>query len=137
MKYRFIDHTADIAFEIYGKDLAELLVNATLAFYDSFVDCNKIEYSNEVGVRVEGEDEEILLYRWLNELLYIFDTQFFAAKDVVVEVRENSSLKAFGRLKGGVFKPEMVKVEPKAITMHKFRVERRDDGYKAFVVVDI
>lgn len=137
MKYRFIDHTADIAFEIYGKDLAELLVNATLAFYDSFVDCSRVEYGEEVRLNVEGEDEEILLYRWLNELLYLFDTRFFAAKDVVVEVRENSSFKAFGRLRGGVFKPEMVKVEPKAITMHKFRVEKGEGGYKAFVVVDI
>jgi len=136
MKYRFIDHTADIAFEIYGKDLAELLLNATLAFYDSFVDVERIDYDKEVEVEVEGEDEEILLYRWLNELLYLFDTQFFAAKDVVVDTTQNSSFKASGRLKGGIFKPEMVKVEPKAITMHKFRIEK-NDGYKAFVVIDI
>ncbi len=31
----------------------------------------------------------------------------------------------------------MVKVEPKAITLHKFRVEKTDKGYVAFVVVDI
>ncbi|WP_290597812.1 MULTISPECIES: archease [unclassified Archaeoglobus] len=137
MKYRFIDHTADIAFEVYGSSLAELLKNAGLAFYDSFVDLSKIDGYKEVKIEVEGEDEEILLYRWLNELLYLFDTQFFAAKDVEVEVRGNDVKKAAGKLKGGKFTPENVKVEPKAITMHKFRVEKTPEGLKAFVVVDI
>ncbi len=137
MKYRFVDHTADIAFEVYGSSLEELLENATLAFYDSFVDLNRIDTSKDVKIEVEGEDEEILLYRWLNELLYLFDTQFFAAKDVKVKVEENNVKKATGKLKGGKFTPENVKVEPKAITMHKFRVEKTPEGLKAFVVVDI
>ncbi|AAB89747.1 MULTISPECIES: archease [Archaeoglobus] len=137
MKYRFIDHTADIAFEVYGSNLRELFENAALAFYDAFVDTSGIGIEREVGVECEGEDVEITLYRWLNELLYLFDTEFFAAKDVEVEVEEGDGVKASGKLRGGRFSAEMVKVEPKAITLHKFRVEKTDKGYVAFVVVDI
>jgi SHS2 domain-containing protein len=134
MKYRFIDHTADIAFEVYGKSIEELFTNAALAFYDAFVDTSRINPEKEFKVEVEGDDVEITLYRWLNELLYLFDTEFFAAKVVELEASETE---VSGRLKGGRFTPEMVKVEPKAITLHKFRVERGDGGYTAFVVVDI
>lgn len=137
MRYRYIDHTADIAFEIYGDNLLKLLENATYAFYNAFVDLSKIGENKTQKIEIEGEDEEIVLYRWLNELLYLFDTQFFAAKSVEVEIMENGQIRVTGILKGGKFTPETVKVEPKAITMHKFRVERNDGELKAFVVVDI
>ena len=137
MKYRFIDHTADIAFEVYGSNLTELIENAAYAFYDAFVDISKINDSHEKRIEVEGYDAEMLLYRWLNELLYLFDTEFFAAKSVKADVKENEEFFAYGTLKGGKFTSELVKVEPKAITMHKFKVERGDDTWKAFIVVDI
>ncbi len=134
MKYRFIDHTADVAFEVFGKDVAELIENASYAFYDAFVDVSRIDSSVEKVLEVEAESVDSLLYRWLNELLFLFDTEFFAAKHVEVSINQT---KCTGRLVGGRFTPELVKVEPKAITLHKFKVEKVDEGYRAFVVVDI
>ncbi len=134
MKYRFVDHTADIAFEVYGKDLSELIENASYAFYEAFVYVEKISSDVNREIEVEAESEDMLLYSWLNELLYLFDTEFFAAKEISVKVNGYS---AKGKLIGGRFTPELVKVEPKAITLHKFKVEKVDGGYKAFVVVDI
>ncbi len=101
MKYKFIDHTADIAFEVYGSDLKELFENAALAFYDAFVDTSRIALERDVEVECEGEDVEITLYRWLNELLYLFDTEFFAAKNVEVEVEEGEVVRALGKLREG------------------------------------
>lgn len=134
MKYRFVDHTADVAFEVYGRDLAELLENAAYAFYDAFVYTERIEKSKRRVVEVEAEDDDLLLYRWLNELLFLFETDFFAGKEVKVEI-ENS--KAKGIVLGGKFTREDVKVEPKAITMHKFGIRKEGDRLVAFIVVDI
>ncbi|MEM0350658.1 MAG: archease, partial [Archaeoglobaceae archaeon] len=130
MKYRFIDHTADIAFEVYGKDLKELLVNAALAFYEAFVKVEKIKGEDKKFVEVEAEDEDLLLYKWLNELLFLFETQFFAGKEVRVEL---DGLKAKGEIIGGKFSRDAVKVEPKAITMHKFGIRKEKDGLAAFI----
>ena len=134
MKYRFVDHTADIAFEIFGESLAELLENATYAFYEAFVELRNLSALEERRISVEADDFESLLYKWLNELLYLFDTQFFAAKHVKVLVK---GTKAEGTLSGGKYSPEDVKVEPKAITLHKFRVEKENKKFRAFVVIDI
>ena len=86
MKYRFVNHTADIAFEVYGNDINELIENATLAFYDAFVDLSKLGSSIEKKLEVGAESIDYLLFNWLNELLYLFETEFFAGKDVEVKV---------------------------------------------------
>ncbi len=137
MKFRFIDHTADIAFEVYGSSLKELIENATLAFYEAFVDLSKLKVDREKELEVEADSPDYLLFNWLNELLFMFETEFFAGKDVEVEVKENGNFKAVGRIRGGRISPEIVKTEPKAITFHKFRVERKDGTWTAFVIVDI
>lgn len=136
MKYRFIDHTADIAFEVFGSSLAELIENATLAFYDAFTFLEQLENGREEELEVQSDSPDYLLFKWLNELLFLFDTKFFAAKEVHVEVDEEKLI-AKGVMKGGTISPEIVKTEPKAITFHKFKVEKREDGWYAFVIVDI
>jgi len=136
MKYRFVNHTADIAFEVYGNEIDELIKNATLAFYDAFVDLSKLGTNIEKQLEVKAESVDYLLFNWLNELLYLFETEFFAGKDVEVEVLEDNGFKAKGVIRGDKVYPEIVKTEPKAITFHKFRVEKKDK-WTAFVIIDI
>lgn len=134
MKYKFIDHTADIAFEVYGNNLKELFENATMAFYDAFVQIDRIADDKTVEVKVEAESVDNLLFKWLNELLYLFDTEFFAGKSCEINLSQN---RAEGKIAGGRIKPEIIKLEPKAITLHNFKVEERNGKWYAFVVVDI
>ncbi len=132
--YRFIDHTADIAFEVEAESLDGLIEEASKAFYEAFAYTDRLEVTEEVEVEVEADSEDYLLYRWLNELLYLFDTKHFAGKEIAVQV---DGLKARGVIRGGQLRDELVRCEPKAITLHKFTVERKDGGWRAFVVVDI
>lgn len=138
MKYRFVDHTADIAFEVFGLDLAGLLENATLAFSEAFTYPKKLGTDKKVKIEIKTDGPDYLLNKWLNELLYFFDTEFLGVKEVDVEVDiEERMYSATGVLTGGNITPELVKVEPKAITLHNFKVEKRKEGWYAFVVVDI
>lgn len=138
MRYRFVDHTADVAFEVFGKDLRELIENATLAFYEAFVYTEKLEENRSLEVKVSADSPDYLLYNWLNELLFAFDTKFFGGKRVEkIDVVENEGFKAEGVIIGGTLKPEIVKVEPKAITLHNFTVEKKNGMWRAYVVVDI
>lgn len=134
MKYRFINHTADIAFEVFGNNLNELFENATMAFYNAFVHVERLEENRSVEVEVEAESVDYLLFKWLNELLYLFDTEFFGGRRCEVEASEN---KAKGKVVGNTSTPENIKIVPKAITLHDFKVERRNGEWYAFVVIDI
>lgn len=135
MGYRFIDHTADIAFEVEGETLADLLKNAAFAFSEAFTYPEKLGKDRMEKIEVESDGADYLLLKWLNELLFLFDTEFFAAKEVNIEVDE-VNFSAKGILEGDTINPELVKVEPKAITLHDFRVEKRN-GWYAYVVIDI
>ena len=109
MKYKFIDHTADVAFEVYGKNLRELFENATMAFYDAFVNVERLEEDKHVEIEVEADGVDYLLFKWLNELLYLFDTEFFGGKRCSINVSEN---KAKGKIIGGKLTAEIIEGEP-------------------------
>uniref|UniRef100_A0A7J3TL72 Archease n=1 Tax=Geoglobus ahangari TaxID=113653 RepID=A0A7J3TL72_9EURY len=132
--YNFVDHTADIAFEIYAKDLNELLRDAALAFYEAFVFTEKIGDHIQREIEIEESSVDYLLYNWLNEILYLFDVEHFGGKKVDVKV---ISGRAKGKIYGDVLDPQKIKLEPKAITLHNFRVEKRNGGYYAYIVIDI
>lgn len=134
MRYRFIDHTADVAFEVYGKNMEELLENSAYAFYEAFVDTSRLKGSEKKVFDVEAEEEDLLLYRFLNELLFLLETHFFAGRKVKVRIDGN---KATAEIEGGRVVREAIKVEPKAITMHKFGIRKDGDRLVTFIVVDI
>ncbi len=135
--YRFIDHTADIAFEVNAENLEKLFEESAKAFYEAFCDVNKIKNNIEKEIILTSDSVDTLLYNWLNELLFLFDVEYFAGKEIRVKIRENEEFKLKSVLKGGNLSYENVKLEPKAITLHKFRVERINDSWYAFVIIDI
>ena len=73
MKYEFIDHTADIMFKAYGKDLEGSFSNAAIAMTKSFCE-EKVKGNLKKEISVEGNDLENLLYNFLEELLVLFDS---------------------------------------------------------------
>jgi SHS2 domain-containing protein len=141
MDYRLLDHTADVAFEAFGSSLDELFENATKAFYDAFVVVEKVPAEIERKVDLRDYEVDFLLYKWLSEVLFLFDTEFFAAKNISLKIeKEENEYLLTGNLMGGRITPEIIKTEPKAITMHNFRVEKRDgerEYWYAYVVIDI
>lgn len=135
MGYRFVEHTADIAFEADGESLTDLLRESMFAFNEAFTYPKELGTSREETIEIDTDGPDYLLYKWLNELLFLFDTHFFASKEVDLEVDEKVFY-AKGVLKGDTINPQLVKVEPKAITLHNFKVEKMN-GWYAFVVIDI
>lgn len=135
MGYRFVEHTADIAFEVNGESLSDLLRESTFAFNEAFTYPQELGIGREEKVEIATDGPDYLLHKWLNELLFLFDTYFFAAKEVDLEVDEEK-FHVKGILKGDTINSQLVKVEPKAITLHNFKVEKKN-GWFAFVVIDI
>jgi SHS2 domain-containing protein len=93
MKYRFFPHTADAKFQAYGRTLEEAFVHAALAVSSLMWDWKKIAKNTSISVSVEGKDLEQLLVSFLEEVLYLLDTQNFllgAVGDVHLEKKEDS-----------------------------------------------
>jgi SHS2 domain-containing protein len=98
MSFEEIDHTADRAFRVQGRDFAELLENAAQAMSSM----DRLGLSGEASVvrtiKAEGMDRETLLVNWLNEILYLEQTHGEVYDRF--QILESSNLHLHARLDG-------------------------------------
>ena len=135
--YRFLDDlTSDVMFEATGRTLDELFQNAATALFSVICQIDRVGRSKKRKVTVNGESLEDLMFSWLQELILLVDTEemFFSGFDVSVDDRKFSlNATCYGEdsdpAKGGTL--------VKALTYHKFSLEKTGDGYKVTVTVDI
>ena len=76
-KFEFLEHTADAKFRAYGSTLEEAFANAALAMFTIMADCSKVKPRVHKKVSAEGIDVKALLYSFLEELIFIMDTEEF------------------------------------------------------------
>ncbi|MET1160163.1 MAG: archease [Thermoprotei archaeon] len=145
-KFDFLEHTADIYIVAYGDDLLELFENAGLALFESMTSTSKVEPKLEYRVNAEGFDLESLLYKWLEELLFIYYSEnvmcsVVRAEKLVIERIGDKDYKYAlkGICRGEKFDPNRheAKVEVKAVTYHLMRIVRENSKWKAYFVLDI
>lgn len=76
-RYRFLEHTADGRFQAFGATLEEAFGNAALAAASLMWDWTAVDRRTDVTVELDGRDPAQLLVRFLNEILYLFETRRF------------------------------------------------------------
>jgi SHS2 domain-containing protein len=75
--YEYLEHTADAKFRAFGKTIEEAFSNAALAMFGIITDTEKIQPIVEKPVEVQGNGLPELLYEYLDELLFLLDTDNF------------------------------------------------------------
>ena len=68
-RFDFLEHTADMYIAAYGLTIEESFENAAYAMFEGMTDLYKVRQKLEDTVDVEGQDEQALLYNWLEALL--------------------------------------------------------------------
>ena len=91
-KFEFLEHTADIKFRAYGKTVNEVFENSVSAL-TSYLTKEKISSKKTKIIRVEGNDYESVLYRLLDELLFLLDAEGFVVSKSEIQIK-GFSLKA-------------------------------------------
>jgi SHS2 domain-containing protein len=81
-KFKFLEHTADAKFQAYGKTMEEAFTNAALAMFSLLTDTKKIRKKIKKGIEARGHDIKSLLYNYLEELLFLIDTENFLLNHV-------------------------------------------------------
>ena len=75
MKYKLLEHTADAMVEAYGEDLGERFGNAAYAMFDLMTDVSRVKPKGEVEIKLKAESREQLLVDFLQELLFLHETE--------------------------------------------------------------
>ena len=86
MRYRLLDHTADALVEAYGETISERFANAAFALFDQMTDVSTVKPVGEVKVVISADNEEQLLVDFLQELLFLHDTDNYVFSEFEVEV---------------------------------------------------
>ncbi|ACK73153.1 protein of unknown function DUF101 [Gloeothece citriformis PCC 7424] len=128
-----IDHTADWAYRVWGRNLEELFTQAILGLYTlagaKFASGEKID--REIEVR--GIDSESLLVATLNELLHLQTMENLGVETLDFFQFDSTLLKAKLSLKP---LQEWIK-DIKAVTYHNIAIKPTEKGLEVTIVLDV
>ena len=129
-----IEHTADRALRINGRNLEELFVNAarglkSLMGADGGLNSAPLTKS----IRLDAMDAESLLVDWLSELAY------WAEAEMIVFSEFNMQTVSPTRVKAKISGSRVTQLENqiKAVTYHNLEIVKTETGMSATVVFDV
>jgi len=139
MSYRFIDGVAiaDVTFEATGSTLEELFESAAKAVTNSMVDdLGTIEEKTTRKISLSGKDQERLLHNFMQELLFYKDAEGLVFSKYTIKITGNSLEADLVGEELDQEKHEWI-TDVKAVSWHMYKVEKTEEGWKAFVILDV
>jgi SHS2 domain-containing protein len=131
------EHTADLGLRIRAATLESLFAEAGAALFSVLVaNPDSVACVQEKTFHVPGREHDYLLFDWLSELLYTFETERLLLANFDVQIDEHG-LHALCRGEPIDRQRHDLDHEVKAITYHELKVRATDAGWLAEVIVDI
>jgi SHS2 domain-containing protein len=92
MDFEMLSHTSEAKFRAYGKTVEERFINAGRAMTDIMFDAAKLSPVVRRHLVIKGRDGKTLLHNWLEELLFLLDTERFVLvkteKPKITQIKE-------------------------------------------------
>ena len=127
--FRWVDHTAELELEIEASTEEGVFADALAALAELLAgDGNETERR----VSVEAEDRPALLAAWMEELVFLAETEGF--EPLAVRALELGPHSAEATVTGRLGQPPPL---VKGITYHRLSFAPAGDGYRATVVLDV
>jgi SHS2 domain-containing protein len=141
--YEYLEEvaTADIAFRAWSPSLEGVFVAAADATMNVMAEeLESIRPALEREIKIENPQMEMLLFDFLQELIYYKDAETLLLRVPAVRIEQKDHsylLEAKGS--GEKLDPERhhTRVDVKAVTMHRFSLKKAGDVWEAFVILDI
>jgi SHS2 domain-containing protein len=143
MPYRYLEDIAlaDAAFEVWADSLEELMIDAADAAVNVMVeDLGTIRPLVRRSISLGPEAVDMLLYGLLQELVYYKDAEQLLLR--IEQVRLSAGADGYSltaEARGEKLDPgrHALAADVKAVTLHRFSVTETEEGWRAFVILDI
>ena len=136
--YREIEHTADVGLELEAPDLKAAFELAAASMFDLMCDIDSVGdgVCRTVKIRARDSDLENMMVRWLNELLYVFESERLLLSRF--DVRELTSDAIEADVAGERYDParHVFKSDLKAATYHDLAVDQTEGVWFVRVIFD-
>jgi len=135
--YKFLEHTADVKFLASGKTIEDAFVSCFEALKETISGKITVLSQEKKIIKVQGKDFESLLYNFLEEFLFLLDSEaFLAAKVGKIQInKEKFELEA--EILGDKAENYKFTNDVKAITYNSMFVKQEGDEWKIQVVLDV
>jgi SHS2 domain-containing protein len=131
--HRFLEHTGEVRLQVGAESLAGLLAEAGRALGLLLLGSREVGAPAAVRtIEVRSLDRGALLVDWLNEILFLAETELWVPVTIEVDAGEDW-LRASARGVPVTEAPSLVK----AATHHGLRVRGDADAFEAEVVLDV
>jgi SHS2 domain-containing protein len=137
-EYKFINHTADLAFDVSADSLEELFLEAAKAWRISVVGDISGKALSNVMFNISADSLEELLVNFLNELNFLLTTKKWLAiifNNIVIDKTNflfNANSTGFH-----VDNSIEIKEEIKSATYHQMNIVNIDNRFSTRVVFDV
>ena len=141
MPFRYLEDiaTADAAFEVEGRTLEELFMDAAIATFEVMVDMKTVEPWITREIELKNEAVDNLFFDWLSELVYLKDADALLFSKFDVSIKKNDFYELKATASGEIINQEkhILRSDVKAVTYHMFEVKETGENWIARVVLDI
>ena len=139
--YEFVEGaTSDLSFVARGPTLEAVFAGAAQALLAATVeDPSSVERRERRSVALEEPDLELLLLRFLNELVYLLDAEELLLHPDRISVTRDSAARLEAELVGERIDParHALASDVKAATAHGLRVAATPEGWTAAATLDV
>lgn len=131
-RFEEIEHTADWSIRVYGRTLSELFVHAAQGMFSLLDPDLESEGTQKRTIELSAIDRETLLVSWLEELLYLLESEGIAAVDYELQVNDK-------HLQAVVLTRKILsmKKDIKAVTYHELELQEEEGGIQTTLVFDV
>ncbi|MBN1659084.1 MAG: bifunctional riboflavin kinase/FAD synthetase [Anaerolineae bacterium] len=133
-RYYEIDHTADRALQVWGKDLPDLFTGAARGMFSLTSSLQDgAPATRWYDIHLEALDRETLLVDWLNELLYLSEVEGVIFSDLRILWLNDTALQA----RAGGVPGHPTKAHIKAATFHDLALVEDELGWSTVITFDV
>uniref|UniRef100_A0A6B2E947 Archease domain-containing protein n=1 Tax=Phlebotomus kandelakii TaxID=1109342 RepID=A0A6B2E947_9DIPT len=141
-KYEYLDHTADVQLHAWGSSVKEAFEQCGIAMNEYMTDLEKVSVEQCFKIEAQGDDLEGLLYRFLDELLFLFCAEpFLIARKLEITKLDLETFSVECLCYGEPFdlKRHTQGTEVKAITYSAMQINQDSarNYHEVFVIIDI
>jgi len=130
--HREVEHTADWGLEVWAPDLAGLLEEAARGMFELIGAVVSEEDRCHRELEITADDGEQLLVSFLEELLFLTESENIAVDAFLLKLVGESVL---ARLEGGTIVSR--EKEIKAVTFHNLEIVETERGLETRIIFDV
>ncbi len=105
--------------------------------FDILTEPENVQKKESFNIQVSANDIEELLVKWLDELLYRYETERVVFSEFIINKISNTAIDSIVYGEKIDHSRHEIKTEIKNVTYHQLQVKKTDKGWEVQIIFDV